>query len=122
MLRLVMTRTVDGGDVADAFDEALRPRMPRAGRAADSDSAAAAHARRRGYVDMDEVRRDADLVRSCRRLAMTLDGAERPPIESRALCRALFDAYLAVGFLTSVSQRLREISKGGTPVSVYVYR
>ena len=28
------------------------------------------------------------------RLAMTVDGAGRPPIESRALCRALFDVYL----------------------------
>ncbi len=28
------------------------------------------------------------------RLAMTVDGAERLPIESRALCRALFDVYL----------------------------
>ncbi len=25
---------------------------------------------------------------------MTVDGAERPPFESRALCRALFDVYL----------------------------
>ena len=25
---------------------------------------------------------------------MTVDRAERPPIESRALCRALFDVYL----------------------------
>ena len=29
-LRLVMTRTVDGDDVAEAFDEALRPRLVRA--------------------------------------------------------------------------------------------
>ena len=40
-LRLVMTRTVSGGDVADAFDDALRPRMRRAGRGADGDAAAA---------------------------------------------------------------------------------
>ena len=29
-LRLVMTRTVDGDDVAEAFDDALRPRLVRA--------------------------------------------------------------------------------------------
>ena len=92
-LRLVMTRTVSGGDVADAFDEALRPRMPRAG----ADDAAAALARLRGHLDMGAVRRDAEIVFSCGpagRLAMTVDGAERPAFESRALCRALFDVYL----------------------------
>ena len=96
-LRLVMTRTVSGGDVAEAFDDALRPRMPRAGRGPESDAAATALARLSGYLDVDEVRRDAEIVFSCGpagRLAMTVDGAERPPIESRALCRALFDVYL----------------------------
>ena len=94
-LRLVMTRTVDGGDVADAFDDALRPRMPRAG--PDADAAAAALARLRGYLDVDEVRRGTEIVFSCGptgRLAMSVEDAERPPIESRALCRALFDVYL----------------------------
>ena len=94
-LRLVMTRTVSGGDVADAFDEALRPRMPRA--EAGAHDAAAALARLRGHLDMGAVRRDAEIVFSCGpagRLAMTVDGAARPPFESRALCRALFDVYL----------------------------
>ena len=88
-LRLVMTRTVSGGDVADAFDDALRPRMPRAG--------AAALARLRGHLDVDEVRRGAEIVFACGpagRLAASVDGAGRPAIESRALCRALFDVYL----------------------------
>ena len=96
-LRLVMTRTVSGRDVADAFDDALRPRMPGAGRGPAGDAAAAALARLRGYLDIDEVRRDAEIVFSCGpvgRLAMTVDGAQRPPIESQALCRALFDIYL----------------------------
>lgn len=51
----------------------------------------------RGYLDVDEVRRGAEIVFSCGpagRLAMTVDGAERLPIESRALCRALFDVDL----------------------------
>ena len=96
-LRLVMTRTVDGGDIADAFDDALRPRMPRPGRGPDGDAAVTALARLRGYLDVDEVRRGAEIVFSCgpaRPLAMTVDGAQRPPIESRVLCRALFDVYL----------------------------
>ena len=90
-LRLVMTRTVSGGDVADAFDDALRPRMPRPG------AAAAALARLRGHLDVDEVRRGAEIVFACGpagRLATSVDGTERPAIESRALCRALFDVYL----------------------------
>ena len=94
-LRLVMTRTVSGGDVAEAFDDALRPRMPRAG--AGADDAAAALARLRGHLDVEEIRRDAEIVFSCGpagRLAMTVDAAERLPFESRALCRALFDVYL----------------------------
>ena len=94
-LRLVMTRTVGGADVAEAFDDALRPRMPRAG--AGADDAAEALARLRGHLDVEEVRRDAEMVFSCGpagRLAMTVDGAGRPPFESRALCRALFDVYL----------------------------
>ena len=95
-LRLVMTRTVSGGDVADAFDEALRPRMPPAGGGQDGDGAEVL-ARLRSYLDVDEVRRGAEIVFSCGpagRLAMTVDGAERPPIESPSLCRALFDVYL----------------------------
>ena len=96
-LRLVMTRTVSGGDVADAFDEALRPRMPRAADGGDGDDAAAALATLRGHLDVDEVRRGAEIVFACGpagRLALAVDGAGRPPIESRALCRALFDVYL----------------------------
>ena len=94
-LRLVMTRTVGGGAVADAFDDALRPRLPRAGpRAA---AAAAALARLRRQLDVDEVRRGAEIVFACGpagRLATSVDDAGRTAIESRALCRALFDVYL----------------------------
>ena len=66
-LRLVMTRTVSAAATwPGAFDDALRPRMPRSGRGADGD-AAAALATLRGYLDVDEGaarRRDRLLVRS----------------------------------------------------------
>jgi len=45
----------------------------------------------------EKLTRDAEIVFSCGpagRLAMTVAGAARPPFESRALCRALFDVYL----------------------------
>ena len=78
----------------------FRSRLRRLGRLKGSAGwglAAAALATLRGYLDVDEVRRDAEIVFSCGpagRLAMTVDGGERPPIESRVLCRALFDVYL----------------------------
>lgn len=96
-LRLVMTRTVEGGDVADAFDEALRPRMPRAGRNPEAVGAKTALARLRSHLDADEVRRGTEIVFSCGpagRLTTSVEQSQREPIESRALCRALFDVYL----------------------------
>ena len=97
-LRMVMTRTVEGGDVADAFDDALRPRMARAGRrSADGAGKNAPLARLRSYLDVDEVARGTEIVFSCDpegRLTTSVGRAQRPPIESRTLCRALFDVYL----------------------------
>ena len=108
-LRLVMTRTVEGGDVADAFDDALRPRMvrarwnadrtgaPDAAGVPDAAGAAAALARLRRYLGVDAVRRGTEVVVSCNaegRLTIRVGEAEQPPFASRALCRALFDVYL----------------------------
>ncbi len=97
-LRLVMTRTVEGADVADAFDDALRPRMARAGRrSADGAGKNAPLARLRSYLDVDEVERGTEIVFSCDpegRLTTSVGRAQRPPIESRTLCRALLDVYL----------------------------
>lgn len=96
-LRLVMTRTVAGGDVADAFDDALRPRMaPRRQESGDAD-AAAALARLRSHLDVDEVQRGTEIVLSCEpngRLTTSVGQAQQAPIESPTLCRALFDIYL----------------------------
>ncbi len=97
-LRLVMTRTVEGGDVADAFDDALRPRMPRSGRRnADGAGRDAPLARLRSHLDVDEVARGTEIVFSCDpggRLTASVGDAAQPPIASRDLCRALFDVYL----------------------------
>ena len=96
-LRLVMTRTVNGADVAEAFDDALRPRMTRVMIDANNSGDLAVLERFRGNLDVDEVRTGTEIVFSCGpagRLATSVGGDERPPIDSRALCRALFDVYL----------------------------
>ena len=51
----------------------------------------------RGYFGVDEVRTGTEVVFSCGpagRLATSVGGDERPAVDSRALCRALFDVYL----------------------------
>ena len=109
-LRLVMVRSVDARAVADAFYDALGRRMvrarrherrdgvPAAGRPPHgADDHAAALARLRRYLVLDEVRRDTEVVFSCDatgRLAIRVDRARRPDFVSRALCQALFDVYL----------------------------
>ena len=96
-LRLVMTRTVGGGDVADAFDDALRRRLPRSKGEGHTPDAADALARLRSYLDVDEVARGAEIIFSCDPagiLATSMGDTRRPPIASPALCRALFDVYL----------------------------
>ena len=96
-LRLVMTRTVDGVDVAETFDDAIRPRIARA--VTDTTDAAefAALQTFRSYFDGGEIEASTEIVFSCGpagRLKASLGGDERPPIDSPALCRALFDLYL----------------------------
>ena len=49
------------------------------------------------YFEVTEVRSGTEIVFSCGpagRLATSVGGGERPSIDSRALCRALFDVYL----------------------------
>ena len=94
-LRLVMVRTVAGGDVANAFDDALRPRMAAAGAGEPGDSQALE--RFRGYFDAPEIETGTEIVFACTaagRLTTTVGGDGQAPIDSPALCRALFDVYL----------------------------
>ena len=96
-LRLVMTRTVDGDDVADAFDDAIRPRIARAVAETNNATGFAALERFRRYFDVAQVTAGTEVVFSCAptgRLTASVGGDDRPPIYSRALCRALFDVYL----------------------------
>ena len=96
-LRLVMTRTVDGNDVAEAFDDALRPRVIRTVAHTNNSRELAVLERFRGYLEVERVRSGTEIVFSCGpagRLATSVGGEERPPIDSRVLCRALFDVYL----------------------------
>ena len=90
-LRLVMVRTVAGVDVANAFDNALRPQV-----STDPDDLRAVE-RFRGYFDAPEIATGTEIVFACTpsgRLSTTVAGAERESIDSRVLCRALFGVYL----------------------------
>ena len=96
-LRLVMVRDVatSGEEMASAFDRSLRPRIAPYG--ADEPGAYRALDRFRDFFDMHEIETGAEFIFACTaggRMTTAIDGEERPPIESRALCRALFDVYL----------------------------
>ena len=62
----------------------------------------------RDYLEVDEVRSGTEIVFSCgpaRRLVTSVGGDERPPIDSRVLCRALFDVYLGEDPISSDGKR-----------------
>ncbi len=96
-LRLVMTRDVGGDDMADAFDGALRPRVQRAAAEMDMPGGEAALDQFRSYFSLDEMTKSAEIVFSCSPeglLTTSVKEEEQTPIESDALCWALFDVYL----------------------------
>ena len=93
-LRLVMVRTVSGVDVANAFDDALRPRVKSA--SAESGDLQALEWFR-DYFDAPEIETGTEIVFACTpsgRLSTTVGGDEQVPIDSQVLCRALFDVYI----------------------------
>ena len=93
-LRLVMVRTVAGVDVANAFDDALRPRVKAV--SADSGDLEALE-RFRGYFAAPEIATGTEVVFACTpsgRLSTSVAGAEQESIDSQVLCRALFGVYL----------------------------
>lgn len=87
MLRLVMTRDVGGDQMAEAFNDALAPRV-------GSDTAALT--RFRAFFS-DRLSKGTELLFSWRPgnvLGVAIGGREVGTVESEALCRALFDVYL----------------------------
>ena len=93
-LRLVMVRTVAGVDVANAFDDALRPRVTTV--SANRRDLQALE-RFRGYFAAPEIATGTEVVFACTpsgRLSTTVAGAEQESIDSQVLCRALFGVYL----------------------------
>ena len=94
--------------VGEAFDDALRPRMTRAVTDANNSRELAVLERFRDYLEVDEVRSGTEIVFSCGpagRLVTSVGGDERPPIDSRVLCRALFDVYLGEDPISSDGKR-----------------
>jgi len=108
-LRLVMTRTVGGDDLAEAFDDALRPRMAQAIRGPEGAAAAEALETVAGYFDREgEVRSGAEIVFACATdgtLTASVDGEPRPRVISVPICRALFDVYLGEHPVSKVGKR-----------------
>lgn len=94
-MRLVMTRNVDGSTMAEAFDGALRPRVvAAAGKGKPGGEAALDQFR--GYFG-ERVTEGTELVFSCTpegQFTTSIGGQAKAPINSAALCWALFDVYL----------------------------
>jgi hypothetical protein len=96
-LRLVMTRDVAGDVLGRTFDDALKPRVTAAAAASKGAGGAQALQRFRAYFNLREVSRGMEIMFSCGAggvLNTTVNGESRPPIQSQALCWALFDVYL----------------------------
>jgi len=96
-LRLVMTRDVGGEDMAEAFDGALRPRVQRAATEMGLGGGEEALEQFRGYFSVEQVTKGTELLFICTpdgTLSPTVKGEPKPPINSAALCWALFDVYL----------------------------
>jgi hypothetical protein len=94
-LRLVMTRSVGGETMAEAFDGALRPRVVAAAGAGMAGGEAALD-RFRGFFGA-EVSKGTELLFSCTpegQFTTSIAGQAKPDIQSPALCWALFDVYL----------------------------
>lgn len=95
-LRLHMTRDVGGDDMAEAFDDALEPRVDVAAEHG-MEGGRDALATFRGYFDVEELTKESSLTFSWLpggTLVSAVNGELRGEIQSPALCWALFDVYL----------------------------
>jgi hypothetical protein len=96
-LRLVMCRDVDGDDMAEAFDDSLKPRLAHAMKKLELRGKAEDLAAFRAYFDVDEVTEDVELLFTWTpdgKLHSRMKGKALGTIDSPALARALFDVYL----------------------------
>jgi hypothetical protein len=96
-LRLVMTRDVDGTDMADAFDGALRPRISHWTDSTGVAGGEEALATFRGYFSVDRLRKETELVFSWLpgdTLVTAIGGEAAGVLRDPALAWALFDVYL----------------------------
>ena len=118
-LRLVMARDVPGADIGRAFDEALRPRMEHRESTAGGAADRAALRRIRGYFAMDRISNRTEIVFAYSppgRLVVVMAGTGHEPIDSPALCRALFDIYLGADAISK--QGRRSVIEGFPPLLV----
>ncbi|MFQ6045984.1 MAG: chalcone isomerase family protein [Gemmatimonadales bacterium] len=96
-LRLVMTRDVGGEDMAEAFDDALAPRIEAYDRDHGTSGGLRVLEQFRSYFNLEELTKETELVFTCLpggRLVTSVAGSVRGELESPALCWALFDVYL----------------------------
>jgi hypothetical protein len=122
-LRLVMTRDVNGDDMAEAFDDALRPRVRRAATELSMPGGEAALTRFRGYFDVKELTRETELLFSWLpggTLVTSVQGEVKGEIHSVALSWALFDVYLGADPISkdgkkSLVSRFPELLAGARP-------
>ena len=106
-LRLVMTRDVEGEDMAEAFDDQLRPRVIQAA-ARNMPGGEAALDTFRGFFSVGEMTRDTELLFTCTpdgTLSSSVKGVANPQLSSPALCWALFDVYLGARPISADGKR-----------------
>ena len=98
-LRWVMTRDVDGEDIAEAFADSLEPRLKKLAKAAKPEQVEAAKkalATFKGYFK-DELTEDTELIFAWHpggRLVTQVNGKLLGEVKSGHLALALFDVYL----------------------------
>ena len=105
-LRLVMTRNVGGEDMAEAFDGALRPRVRQV--ASREPGGEVALGTFRGLFSLDKLTKGTVLDFTCTpdgTLSSSVGGEQKPAIQSKALCWALFDVYLGRTPITAEGKR-----------------
>ncbi len=123
-LRLLMTRDVSGDDMADAFEDALGPRVARAAEEMGMPAGDEALTQFRGYFSVEELTKETELVFTWLpggTLVTSVQGEVKGEIQSAALSWALFDVYLgdhpiSKGGKKSVIARFPELLAGAPEV------